>query len=797
MADAVLFLTLFQFFSFLHSSYAQPHSNLSKHFSRRVEDHDQPFLVSQDRTFSCGFYPVSSNAFVFSIWFNNSINKTVAWTANRDSPVNGHWSKISFLSDGNLVLKDANGSTVWSTFLAISRASTISLLNSGNLVINSISGKTIWQSFDSPTDTLLPNQPLRKGTTVISAMVRGGIISGYYNLFFDDDNVLKLLYEGPEFSSLYWPDPGKIVSNAGRYSYNSTRLAVLDTTGNFISSDNFFASASDLGPGITRRLTIDYDGNLRMYSLNTSDGKWEVTWQAMQELCYVHGLCGENATCEYSPGLMCSCLPGYEMNDPSNWNKGCRPTFSYSCSQTESRFVKVPKVDFYGYDLSFSYGISFNDCKLICLQNCTCTGFSYRSNGEGICYPKGTLFNGYKTQTFQGSFYLRLPKKSNNSILETLSNLNCSNTRSEMVLGSQSTFQTSGNDPKWTYLYIFAAVLGALEMLLIGTGWWYLFKDTDLPQSVQEGYKIISSHFRRFEYRELKEVTGKFKEEIGRGFNGIVYRGVLDDKRVVAVKELIDVTQGEEEFWAEVSVIGRINHMNLVRMFGFCSENQHRLLVYEHIENQSLDKHLFENSTILQWRERLKVALGTAKGLAYLHHECLEWIIHCDVKPENILLTRNFEPKIADFGLAKLTKRDGPGFNFSRMRGTMGYMAPEWALGLPITSKVDVYSFGVVILEMVTGTRVSGGVLIDGQEIGLRSFADIVKQILTCGDELAIMNLVDVRLQGQFDLNQVTTMLHVALTCLEEEINQRPTIDEVVKYLIVLAERDEYLSSSF
>jgi serine/threonine protein kinase len=210
----------------------------------------------------------------------------------------------------------------------------------------------------------------------------------------------------------------------------------------------------------------------------------------------------------------------------------------------------------------------------------------------------------------------------------------------------------------------------------------------------------------------------------------------LDDKRVVTVKELTDITQGEEEFWAEVSVIGRINHTNLVRMFGFCSESKHRLLLYEHTENQSLDKHLFENSIILQWRERLDAALGTAKGLVYLHHECLEWIIHCDVKPENILLTRNFEPKIADFGLAKLTKRDGPGFDFSHMRGTMGYKVPEWTLSLPITSKADVYSYGVVLL------------------------------------------------------------LHIAVTCLEEEINQRPIMDEVVKELIVLAERDEYFSNS-
>ncbi|KAJ4820599.1 Serine/threonine-protein kinase [Rhynchospora pubera] len=794
MANSFSILILILFIHLLHNSHAQP-SSLSKHFTQRVEQHDQPFLRSQDQTFSCGFYPVGTNAFSFSIWFTNSTNKTVVWTANRDSLVNGHGSEISFQHDGNLVLRDVNGSTVWSTSLISFPASTLSLLNNGNLVIIS-SSSTIWQSFDSPTDTLLPDQPLTKGIKVISAMVRGGISSGYYTLYFDNDNVLRLIYDGPVISSIYWPLSGLTVFEAGRTSYNSTRLAVLDRTGNFISSDGFSASASDLGPGIRRRLTVDYDGNLRMYSLNMSDGTWEVTWQAMRQLCYVHGLCGENAVCEYLPGLMCSCLPGYEMNDPSNWNRGCRPTYNYSCNPTQSRFVEVPKVDFYGFDLWYSTGISFHDCKLLCLRNYTCTGFSYRLDGGGLCYPKGTLFNGYKTSNFNGSFYLRLPTNSNNSILDTISILNCTNSSSEISIGTSTMFHTGRNDPKWSYLFIFTAVLGALEILIIVAGWWYLFKGTDVPKSVEEGYKMISSQFRKFTYSELKEVTGKFKEEIGKGLSGVVYRGVLDDKRVVAVKKLSDVKQGEEEFWAEVSVIGRINHINLVRMFGFCSESKHRLLVYEHIENQSLDKHLFNNNMKLQWNDRFKIAFGTAKGLAYLHHECLEWIIHCDVKPENILLTRDFEPKIADFGLAKLSKRDGLGFNFSHMRGTMGYMAPEWALSLPVTSKVDVYSYGVVLLEMVSGCRVSGG-LNDGNGRDLRSLRKEVKQVLASGDISSIMGLVDMRLQGQFDPEQAAAMLRVAVTCLEEDRNQRPTMDEVVKELMAFEERKEYSSNSW
>ncbi|CAK9185375.1 unnamed protein product [Ilex paraguariensis] len=233
-----------------------------------------------------------------------------------------------------------------------------------------------------------------------------------------------------------------------------------------------------------------------------------------------------------------------------------------------------------------------------------------------------------------------------------------------------------------------------------------------------------------------------------------------------------------------MSTIGQINHMNLVRMWGFCSERRERLLVYEYVENLSLDKHLF-TSTFLEWKERFKVALGTAKGLAYLHHECLEWVIHCDVKPENILLDSEFEPKIADFGLAKLSQRGGSGSEFSRIRGTKGYMAPEWALNLPITAKVDVYSYGVVILEMIKGIRLSNWVVeeIEEQEAELTRFVRIVKRKILCGEDSWIEDILDPRLNGQFCRNQAATLVEIGLSCIDDDRSKRPTMDSVVQAL--------------
>ncbi|CAL4955235.1 unnamed protein product [Urochloa decumbens] len=613
------------------------------------------------------------------------------WTANPGgAPVNGRGSRISFRRDGGLALADGNGTAVWESRTS-GEGLAISLLESGNLVISEPftgGGRAVWQSFDWPTDTLVPSQPLTKETR---------LVAGYFNLHYDNDNVLRLLYDGPDTSSIYWPNPDYSVFGNGRTNYNSSRVAVLDDAGVFLSSDNLLAKSSDLGPGIKRRLTLDQDGNLRIYSLNESTGGWAVSWAAVQQPCSTQGLCGQNAICEYQPSLKCSCLPGYEMANPRDWRHGCKPMFSISScihAATERfKFVKPQHTNFYGYDLGYNSSVSFEYCKKLCMEMCPCTAFSYR------------------------------------------------------LTGKQST-----------------------------------------PGSLEAGYTTLRGQFRRFTYRELKAATGNFKEELGRGGSGIVCRGVVDQGRVVTVKRLTNVEQGDEEFWAEMTVIGRINHINLVRTWGFCSEGKHKMLVYEYVENESLDRHLFgTDRRPLPWNERYRIALGTARGLAYLHHECLEWVIHCDVKPENIPLTREFEAKIADFGLAKLSKRDGSGVQFSRMRGTLGYMAPEWALNLPINAKADVFSYGIVLLEILTGRRISEQRTPDGELLEAGQIAQALRQVVASGD---VVSLVDSRMQGQFNSRQALEMLRISSLCLEEKRN-RPTMDVIAKALTGFDDEDE------
>ena len=176
--------------------------------------------------------------------------------------------------------------------------------------------------------------------------------------------------------------------------------------------------------------------------------------------------------------------------------------------------------------------------------------------------------------------------------------------------------------------------------------------------------------------------------------------------------------------------------------------------------------------------------MGTTRGLAYLHHECLEWVIHCDVRPQNILLDNGFEPKIEDFGLVKLSRRGGLGSGeFSRVPGTKGYMAPEWAMNLPITAKVDAYSYGVAVLEMVRGIWLSNWVGGDGeeQEAELTRFVRLVKRKIQCGEDNWIEDTLDPRSKGKFSRQQA---IEIGISCVEEERSKRPTMATVVQVLL-------------
>ncbi|XP_073365869.1 rust resistance kinase Lr10 isoform X3 [Aegilops tauschii subsp. strangulata] len=211
----------------------------------------------------------------------------------------------------------------------------------------------------------------------------------------------------------------------------------------------------------------------------------------------------------------------------------------------------------------------------------------------------------------------------------------------------------------------------------------------------------------RFAYTDITAITSHFRDKLGQGGYGSVYKGVLPGDIHVAIKMLVSSMSNGEEFISEVSSIGSIHHVNVVRLVGFCSEEMRRALVYEYMPHGSLEKYIFSPEKSFSWDKLNQIALGIARGIDYLHRGCDMQILHFDIKPHNILLDSDFTPKVADFGLAKLYPRDNSFLPVSAARGTVGYIAPEMvsrSFGA-ISSKSDVYSFGMLLLEMAGGRR--------------------------------------------------------------------------------------------
>ncbi|MBA0580451.1 hypothetical protein Gorai_022667 [Gossypium raimondii] len=666
-------------------------------------------LTSADGTFSAGFHPVGNNAYCFAIWFNKppctTHNCTIVWMANRDFPVNGKHSKLTLLRSGNLVLKDTGHVIVWKADAVSNLTSSLylELYDSGNLVLHDSDGSKIWQSFDSPTDTLLPLQPLNKNTKLVSSRSKSN------------------------FSS----DPSLLSWEAGRSMYNTSGIAVLSSFGDFSSADGINFFPTDFGSMIQRILKLDFDGNLRLYS-RKGEENWVVSWQAFSQPCRIHGSCGPNSVCSYVPNLgrQCSCIPGYKMMNPTDWTFGCEPKF----------------------DLPF-------------------TEWSRSDN-------------------FEGDMYLKLPKVSLSSSKKASDQdykLDCSTKFEE--LGRE--YPKSHESESLKLALWSAGAIGIVEVLSFFFFVLWLLIRTRQNSGPVQGYFLATSSIRRFTYAELKKVTKSFTEEIGRGAGGVVFQGKLSDGRTAAIKRLIDANhQGEAEFLVEVDTIGRLHQMNVIEMWGYCMEGKHRLLIYEYMEHGSLAKSLSFQS--IDWRNRFEIAIGTAKGLAYLHEECLEWVLHCDIKPENILLDSSYQPRVSDFGLSWLLNRGDVKYSgFSRIRGTRGYMAPEWVSNHPITSKVDVYSYGIVVLVLVTGRNPGMGAHSSEDGEGgedQTSLVNWVKEQMKRSTEAetwtGCKDILDPALDGKCDIDEMLILVTIALKFVQEDKDDRPTMGQVVEMLV-------------
>ncbi|KAG6546066.1 hypothetical protein Mapa_012472 [Marchantia paleacea] len=291
------------------------------------------------------------------------------------------------------------------------------------------------------------------------------------------------------------------------------------------------------------------------------------------------------------------------------------------------------------------------------------------------------------------------------------------------------------------------------------------------------------------------------KNIVGSGCSGIVYKAEMDGGEVIAVKKLWPVRKGEahhNSFAAEIDILGGIRHRNIVRLLGYCSNNDINLLMYDYMPNGSLGEVLHEKRRMLDWETRYNIAIGAAQGLAYLHHDCLPAILHRDVKSNNILLGSRFEPYVADFGLAKLIDASNTSKVVSKVAGSYGYIAPEYGYTMKITDKSDVYSYGVVLLEILTGRKAVEPGLGENWHI-VKWVQEMINQSKCSGNNHATWEVIDSRLRCMPDafIQEMSQALGVALLCVNSVPAERPTMKEVVALLLeVKHDPEDYTKTS-
>ncbi|KAH7544000.1 hypothetical protein ACOSP7_031051 [Xanthoceras sorbifolium] len=334
---------------------------------------------------------------------------------------------------------------------------------------------------------------------------------------------------------------------------------------------------------------------------------------------------------------------------------------------------------------------------------------------------------------------------------------------------------------KFSLLLLLVLSLSSILLLVIGAVYCYLRRKQkqtvnglNRDNSMDESSVHVTNILRKYSSEDLKSATKDFLIRLGRGGFGSVYEGILGTDTKIAVKRLNSgVNQGENEFLSEVKTIGNIHHFNLVRLVGYCAEKSQRLLVYEYMCNGSLDKWIFHQNQAqtLTWETRKKIIVQIAKGLEYLHDYCNPNIIHFDIKPQNILLDRDLNVKISDFGLARLIDKDQTHVT-TMPKGTPGYMAPELIRGKNISAKVDIYSLGVVILEIICGRKHSsswqGDYLIDTVQIK--------------AEENQLSDLVDEQSEDmQCHKEDAVEMIQISISCLQKNVQKRPSASMLVK----------------
>ncbi|RDX94522.1 G-type lectin S-receptor-like serine/threonine-protein kinase RLK1, partial [Mucuna pruriens] len=747
------------------------------------------WVVSPLGDFAFGFLPLEDTShFLLCIWYAKIPEKTVVWYANGDTPA-PKGSKVELTAGDGLVITAPNGEKLWKTESLNGKVALGFLKDTGNFMLVDENHEGVWETFKDPRDTLLPSQTLQKGERLSSRFLESNFSKGRYEMLLQMDGILSIhaLNSPSEYANENYYETRTEESNASSpgiqlvfepsgYVYvlrKNNEKFNLSTWSGASTNESYF------------RATLNFDGVFTLYqhakSSSGSDG-WSPIWSQPDNICLSRlstegsGVCGFNSVCTLGNDQrpICQCPKWYSLVDPNDPHGSCKPDFIQGCAEDEFIRRKEDVVE-YDFEVLINTDWPLSDyvllkpfteeqCRQSCLEDCMCAVIIFKS-GNSCFKKKLPLSNGRVDAGLNGAKTFIKVRIDNSSLVVPEAKVN-ENSKSTLRLVAWVLFGGS--------LFLNVMFIGALCM-----SFFFIFKYKKKLGSIGKSDNALETNLRCFSYEELERATNGFQKELGRGSFGVVYEGVINIGSAIpiAVKKLnsLLLQQVEKEFKNELHVIGLTHHKNLVRLIGYCEAEAERLLVYEYMSNGTLASLLF-NEVKPDWKLRLEIAFGVARGLAYLHEECITQIIHCDIKPQNILLDEYHNARISDFGLAKLLKMNQSRTN-TAIRGTKGYVALEWFKNMPITAKVDVYSYGVLLLEIICCRR---NVEMDLEE---EEKAILTDWACDCYSRGAFDALVKDDKEALDDKKNMEKLVMITIWCVQEDPTLRPTMRKVTQML--------------
>ncbi|KAH9616779.1 hypothetical protein KSS87_013049 [Heliosperma pusillum] len=705
-------------------------------------------LISAGGKFELGFFVKGvPNRYYVGIWYKDIPSDVKIWVANRDNPSYSESTTFRLGNQSNIVLLDGESQIIWGTNQTNGVNPVLQLLDSGNLVMREAGDPNpanfIWQSFDYPTDTLMPGQKLgwdrKTGLVRVLTSWRDSEDPGTGNFSFLVD------YNGvPE---LYLKNVDHIIHRSGPWVGN--RFSGVPEMG-FANQDfnfTFFTSPDEVyftvslldGFNVKTRLVVTFEGFIERRIWPPGTDHWIMFWHARKDPCDDFDLCGPYGVCNVSESFHCKCPNGFMPKDSnawglSDWSNGCIRNTSLDCDSDvflPLDNIKLPQTSNVFVDTSSS----LDQCRDMCKKNCSCTAYAnskfVNGVGSGCIVWTNNLMD--MRNFFQGgqTLYMQLAAS---DLAERIPDINL--IRRIITCKTECSAEAVDAD------------------------------DVELPI---------------FDLDSMVVATDNFSEanKLGQGGFGCVYKGVMLDGQEVAIKRLSKESgQGSEEFKNEVRLISKLQHRNLVRLLGCCVDMDEKIIIYEYLKNRSLDSILFHKgrNSLLNWQTRFKIICGVARGMLYLHQDSRYRIIHRDLKASNILLDADMNPKISDFGMARIFGGNETEGNTVRVVGTYGYMAPEYAMDGLFSIKSDVFSFGVLVLEILSGTK-------------NRRFFDSDNELNLLGyswkqwREGKRREMLDKSMGETYSIDEALRCLLVGLLCVQERPEDRPTMGLVVLML--------------